>query len=287
VHQCGHPCMGVRDETECPPCMVCCQDAQGNPSLLNARADDYCSFCFEPLSDEPCLVLECQHVYHRSCMARMLASRWNGPRIDFGFMQCPTCREPIGHLALKELLEPIVALKHTVERKALLRLEYESLAQCEEITSEGARFYQDPQGYAMHKFAYFLCYQCSKPYFGGDANCGVRGDFDPSELVCGSCANPGMLSSCPKHGEDYLEYKCQFCCSVAVWFCFGTTHFCDACHNQPGMGPDQKSQGKLPQCPAGPLGKQLEGACPLRVQHPPTGEEFPLGCGICRNAQTF
>ena len=50
-------------------------------------------------------------------MARMLASRWNGPRIDFGFMQCPTCREPIGHLALKELLEPIVALKHTVERK--------------------------------------------------------------------------------------------------------------------------------------------------------------------------
>ena len=65
VHQCGHPCMGVRDETECPPCMVCGQDAQGNPSLLNARADDYCSFCFEPLSDEPCLVLECQHVYHR------------------------------------------------------------------------------------------------------------------------------------------------------------------------------------------------------------------------------
>ena len=27
--------------------------------------------------------------------------------------------------------------------------------------------------------------------------------------------------------------------------------------------------------------------CPLHVKHPPTGEEFALGCGICRNAHTF
>lgn len=162
----------------------------------------------------------------------------------------------------------------------------------QDIVDEGGRFYQDPKGFAMHKFAYFMCYSCSKPYFGGDANCGVQGDFDPSELVCGACANPGMVTSCAKHGEDYFEYKCQFCCSIAVWFCFGTTHFCDPCHNQPGFGPDQKREGKLPICDgkhqyAGPLGKQLEGPCPLRIPHPPTGEEFPLGCGICRNAQTF
>jgi hypothetical protein len=36
---------------------------------------------------------------------------------------------------------------------------------------------------------------------------------------------------CPKHGTDYLEYKCRYCCSVAVFFCFGTTHFCNACHD--------------------------------------------------------
>jgi E3 ubiquitin-protein ligase MYCBP2 len=44
----------------------------------------------------------------------------------------------------------------------------------------------------------------------------------------------------------------------------------------------------LPQCPVGPTCRQLEGTeCPLHVKHPPTGEEFALGCGICRNAQTF
>lgn len=39
---------------------------------------------------------------------------------------------------------------------------------------------------------------------------------------------------------------------------------------------------------SGPKGKQLEGTeCPLHVVHPPTGEEFALGCGVCRNAHTF
>jgi hypothetical protein len=41
-------------------------------------------------------------------------------------------------------------------------------------------------------------------------------------------------------------------------------------------------------CIPGPKAKQLEGEeCPLHVKHPPTGEEFALGCGVCRNAHTF
>ena len=88
--------------------------------------------------------------------------------------------------------------------------------------------------------------------------------------------------------QDFLEYKCRFCCSVAVWFCFGTTHFCDKCHQKPGHMQTMQKEGKLPHCPAGPQGKQLpDGPCPLKVPHPPEGEEFALGCGVCRNAQTF
>lgn len=40
----------------------------------------------------------------------------------------------------------------------------------------------------------------------------------------------------------------------------------------------------------GPKCEQLPGTadeCPLHVLHPPTGEEFALGCGVCRNAHTF
>jgi len=40
--------------------------------------------------------------------------------------------------------------------------------------------------------------------------------------------------------------------------------------------------------PAGPRAMALNvDECPLHVKHPPTGEEFALGCGVCRNAHTF
>ena len=111
----------------------------------------------------------------------------------------------------------------------MLRLGHEGLSSCPEITTEGLPFYQDPAGYAMHKYNYFLCSRCQNPYFGGERQCGEEApaNFDASELVCGSCVAGAAGMECPKHGKDYLEFKCRFCCSVACWFCFGTTHFCE------------------------------------------------------------
>ncbi len=99
---------------------------------------------------------------------------------------------------------------------------------------------------------------------------------------------PLLPQDCPKHGTEFLEWKCRFCCSVAVWYCFGTTHFCDKCHQIPGEMTG-KSKEDLPKCPAAPQGKPLTGAteCPLKLRHPPAGEEFALGCGQCRNAREF
>ncbi len=55
---------------------------------------------------------------------------------------------------------------------------------------------------------------------------------------------------CPKHGTDFLEYKCRYCCSVAVFFCFGTTHFCNACHDD-FQRVTNIAKNELPHCPAG------------------------------------
>lgn len=38
----------------------------------------------------------------------------------------------------------------------------------------------------------------------------------------------------------------------------------------------RKPKSELPKC-SGP------DKCPLRIQHPPNGEEYSLGCSICRN----
>ncbi|KAI6226542.1 RCR-type E3 ubiquitin transferase [Aphelenchoides fujianensis] len=112
--------------------------------------------------------------------------------------------------------------------------------------------------------------------------------YDPDELICGACSDIAGAPVCGRHGTEFLEYKCKFCCSVAVYFCFGTSHFCGACHSDFQRLMSLPAH-LLPKCPVGPRATPLEGApqCPLRVQHPPTGQEFSLGCGICRNLTTF
>ncbi len=59
-----------------------------------------------------------------------------------------------------------------------------------------------------------------------------------------------LLQMCSKHGTDFLEYKCRYCCSVAVFFCFGTTHFCNACHDD-FQRMTSVPKEELPHCPAG------------------------------------
>eukprot|EP00455_Lapot_gusevi_P044756 TRINITY_DN5635_c0_g1_i6.p1 TRINITY_DN5635_c0_g1~~TRINITY_DN5635_c0_g1_i6.p1 ORF type:complete len:177 (-),score=28.94 TRINITY_DN5635_c0_g1_i6:137-667(-) len=176
-----------------------------------------------------------------------------------------------------------------------MRLEYEKLNTHPEIVEEGGRFHNNPRGFALHRYAYYLCFKCQKPYYGGLRECAeARGsdNFDPSELMCAGCS-PLLTQECPKHGKDYLEFKCRFCCSVAVWFCFGTTHFCEPCH-QRHSPLTRMNKHDHPQCPVGYLpGHNLpvhlpdRQDCPLGVKHPPTGEEFHLGCGLCRNLGSF
>lgn len=97
-----------------------------------------------------------------------------------------------------------------------------------------------------------------------------------------------MLQVCPQHGTDYLEYKCRYCCTLAVYFCFGTTHFCAGCHEN-FQTLISKPANLLPQCPVGPGCVKVDetAECPLHIVHPATGEEFALGCGLCRNVQSF
>ncbi|TRY68163.1 hypothetical protein DNTS_006161 [Danionella cerebrum] len=286
---CGHPCGGVKNEELCLPCLHGCDKSA---ACLKQDADDMCMICFtEALSAAPAVQLDCSHVFHLQCTRRVLENRWLGPRITFGFMSCPICKNKINHSVLKDLLDPIKELYEDVRRKALMRLEYEGLHKSEAITTSGARFFNNPAGFAMNRYAYYVCFKCKKAYFGGEARCdaeaGQGDDYDPRELICGACSDVSRAQMCSKHGTDFLEYKCRYCCSVAVFFCFGTTHFCNACHDD-FQRMTSVPKEELPHCPAGPKGKQLEGSeCPLHVVHPPTGEEFALGCGVCRNAHTF
>lgn len=243
ILNCGHFCGGILNEDKCLPCLQQkCQRESAVEPRLTQDGDDMCMICFtDPLASAPSVQLACGHVFHFHCCKTVLSKRWHGPRITFSFSQCPICKADIAHGALAEILEPIVALKNDVRRKALMRLAYEGIKDTNS---------KDMAQYAMDKYAYYVCCQCDKAYYGGEARCDaeIGENYNPKELVCGGCSDVSRAQMCPKHGTDYLEYKCRYCCSVAVFFCFGTTHFCDTCHDD-----FQKltniPKNKLPKCP--------------------------------------
>jgi E3 ubiquitin-protein ligase MYCBP2 len=319
---CHHACCGVRGEQEtaglCLPCLApaCAQTAReaevkaaaaGGGARLQAAADgksflplccqevdgaDFCPVCMESYSSGPCLQLGCGHLLHYHCVAQVLQKRWTGAAISFAFLQCPMCNSPSAFLdqpLLAVECAPLLKLRSRCRSKALQRLKYEGLDKDPKVLP-GGRFHSDPAGFAMTKFAYYQCAKCDEPYYGGGQVCAAGGGaFDRNDLICPGCQPNAAEQDCPKHGSDFIEYKCRFCCSIAVFFCFGTTHFCNTCHDQPGLMQRKQDGKELPKCPAGPLGVALpEGTqCPLKCRHPPTGEEHALGCGVCRNARDF
>ena len=86
------------------------------------------------------------------------------------------------------------------------------------------------------------------------------------------------ITECDKHGTNQIDWKCMLCCSPALFCCFGTHYFCNACHDE------------FNRTRRNPTLKDCKGInCPLGMAHPPPslnpreGGVFPLGCGICRS----
>ncbi|KAK3269813.1 hypothetical protein CYMTET_21758, partial [Cymbomonas tetramitiformis] len=301
---CGHACGGVREEGSCLPCLEC-EGAAG------VSADDFCGICWvEPLRSAPAIRLQCGHVVHAECARSKVDAGYPGPAISFQFLCCPLCRgaevagsarqyndagadQPMRHPMLEKMLVPHLECRTALCRMAKQRMLVEKQHVGATDLEPGGRFEGRPGEYALGLFNFYHCSRCDNPYLGGARQCGpAAGGGDPpqaaeqdangararnggeeqpyrkEDLVCGACCG---AKGCERHGAQFLEYKCRFCCKIATWFCFGTTHFCDECHT---TRPDLSNSWKaVPTCSAK--------TCPLRMAHPNHGSEFCLGCAVC------
>ena len=133
---------------------------------------------------------------------------------------------------------------------------YDNLETCPELVNADSPWHNRRGDYAMHRYMYYRCFRCKvptlsarfpafphplswwvtvplawlflgrclqEPYFGGERACGVLEveGFSEKDLMCASCVGAvsggtGNVTVCPKHGADFIEYKCRFCCSTAV-----------------------------------------------------------------------
>jgi E3 ubiquitin-protein ligase MYCBP2 len=220
-----------------------------------------------------------------------LKRRWLTPRVEFGYLNCIECKQrmdaPHCPVINHEIVESI-KIEEDIKKKSLERAKHEGIDKDERLKDPNDPYYNKIQEFALFKLAYYQCYKCKAPYFGGLKDClraqldaEANQQFKPEDLVCSKCAAVSIgagIANCAKHGTDYIEFKCKFCCSIAQWFCWGNTHFCEPCHKKQVDGDyvSRKTKAELPKCPGA-------AGCPLKVKHPDNGEEFALGCALCRN----
>lgn len=311
IKECGCPCNGVRDEKleDCLPCLKHDNDV----------GEEFCSICYvEALQDAPCVQLTgaCSHIFHYQCVVNKLKAGQPGARVSFEFKNCPLCQKPMHHPSLTSILKPIEELEEGIRKKSHERLIYEGREKDPAIVNASGRFYNNPVGFAMHQFLFYMCFQCKKPYFAGGYQCQeANSPFNPEELVCPGC-QPRSVDDCPVHGTDWLAFKCRYCCSFANWYCWGKSHFCDSCHKSGTWqklcefrtGKNKKKLWEYPQCAGiqkamAPIvaDKSLSDteketkmeaivcdpvSCPLHLPHPPNGIEYGLGCSMCEDKKT-
>ena len=284
VKKCGHQCKGVHEEKKCLPCL--------HPDCVTGNLPDeteLCGICYtSELGEEPCARLSCGHVFHANCIAQLLQHGYPTLRISFGFMSCPACKAQIDVFDCEPIakeLRPLIKMKAQVERMALQNAEAEGIFKDGRINTPGDFYEGKPLEYALHRCSFYQCHSCKKPYFGGLIDCEqeqaqeAEQKRSKEDLTCKDCLLKEIgagQTTCEKHGNVQIDWKCMYCCSTALFCCFGTHYMCEPCHSSYNWG-------------IMPL-KDCHGVnCPLGIAHPPPhndpkkGGVFPLGCGICRS----
>lgn len=255
---------------------------------------DSCVICMCDLGDGPCAKLGCGHVFHATCLTQLLMNGQPTVRLSFGFLDCPSCRAAqidVFHIpVIAKVLRPLVLLKNETQRQSLENAQLQGVFADGRVDDPADHYYGKSLDYAMHRCSFYQCYECKKPYFGGLIDCeqeAAQAEANPAQkedLRCNDCTLKEIgagKTECDKHGKIQIDWKCQYCCSVALFTCFGTHFFCKPCHDiAPRVYPHLE---KIPT-------KDCNGVdCPLGIAHPPPSHDskkggvFPLGCGICRS----
>jgi hypothetical protein len=162
---------------------------------------------------------------------------------------------------LKKLCRPWKALEDKIEKLITMEIANERIEQEKDHVNnpECEDFYKKPREYARSVFLFYACSKCGEPYYGGRRECGA-GDAADDSYLCPRCSREFLGMKCPVHGEQFMVYKCFWCCNPATFLCYGnTTHFCSVCHEKPV----ERANGTIP------YGK-CDGKCPFSP-HPPNG----------------
>jgi len=264
ILECGHQCGGCAAEftlTEMFSKNRCAGECFGcvNEACASHVADERCPVCLDTMEGGPAMRLHCGHAVHGACVNQMIDSvEWKGKLITPAALRCPSgCGQLIAHQLLEKRVAPMMQL---IEKaRAVSR---------QSASEDGTPDMTDRELEA--KYSAYQCVDCGEAFSGGLRECDVESDNeDKRPAVCGACQRKGG-KSCRKHGQEFMEAKCNYCCQVATFNCGGGQYlFCTPCHVRAAVAFHQGKFGewerneipRIPSCdPA---------TCPFGGKHPP------------------
>jgi E3 ubiquitin-protein ligase MYCBP2 len=190
------------------------------------------------------------------------------PRCGF-----PGCRALPEHPELKEQFAVWSQIRNQIEAQIVQVVEDEALeSEPDHVQNPASEYFHDALKFAREKLVFYMCRLCQTPFYGGRVRCEeaeAEQEAEDDKYLCKSCRRGTFArGSCPKHGDAGMIFKCFWCCQPARWFCWGTTHFCDQCHEAPGRA----AAGPWPTC---------DRTCRFHP-HPPNGKRQIFGlCSLC------
>lgn len=263
------------------------QDAEANVMVTEAeglshQAPEPCGICMESGPESSLLALQCGHTFCSECIQHQLAARWAGPRVVFSYLHCAVCRALLGHPSFEDSLAEHLELKAKVAGIAERKFRDDGLHHDLEHELGRPAIEEEVRRGAEESLAVFMCSDCGDPYCAGRVDCAALAQESAADRSrrCPMCDWAAQACEhdrrCFAHGHRFAVYKCDSCCSPAVWNCDGH-HYCEGCHDDPC------SDKHFP-CPGPDL-------CPLGIPHPPNTAgnfnhgmdkpSFVFGCTAC------
>ena len=150
----------------------------------------------------------------------------------------------------------------------------------------GPPFNGNFETYAMYQVVVYQWYEWKKYYPAGMKDW-RREEQKKEELIWRECtfliewATQGATQGvdwCDIHGKGAIVYKWNFWCSVATFFCWGSTYFCNHCNNL-------QNQWKFLDLKPPEYFQQWSGRkfCPLKIDHPLHGTtKYAIWWAICK-----
>ena len=207
-------------------------------NLCNKGKDKELSRCYICLDEKKLKKLSCNHHVHKDCLQSQV-----NHLVEKGSVllprhgQCGLCGKWIQ--------------KKDVSSKYHQSIIYELKAACNNLEEE-----------RLSQQRFFRCYYCKALFKGQKVPCAEdENDIpDPATVRCYHCRD-----KCAIHEEEYLNYKCRYCCNVASYFCGYGNHMCPSCHDIQMV---RDCVGESGGCDG---------------NHPPNGTtSFCLGCTMCK-----